>query len=405
MMAGRPPLRIGQRGKISRTYLGGGVWEAQCRYRDTDGVTRRVRRRGPADDHDRHGKLAEDALIEALADRRPPTGADEIGPDTQVMALVHAHLDRLAEDERAPATLATYKVVAGKLKAKLGGVRVAEATTARLDAALRAMRAAHGAGMARHSKTILHGGLQLAVMANVIRSNPTRDVAPIKSKRPPKRAPALTADQLVDLLAGLRTSDYCRKHDLADPFTMLVATGLRRGELLALRWSDFDETAGTLKVCGNVVRIPGEGLVRADNTKTAAGRRTIKLPSFGTEVLAARRSLPFLGEHPVIMFPSTAGTWRDPNNFGRDWRRVREDLGVPDVTTHSFRRTVITLIDDAGLTARLGADQAGHAKPSMTQDVYMTRGKVHPVIANTLDNAINDAIAARRDGQDSENRV
>ena len=85
-MAGRAPLRIGQRGKISRKHVGGSVWEARCRYRDTDGVTRQVRRRGPAAEHDRYGKLAEDVLIESLADRRPP--ADEIGPDTAVMTLV-----------------------------------------------------------------------------------------------------------------------------------------------------------------------------------------------------------------------------------------------------------------------------------------------------------------------------
>ena len=74
--------------------------EARCRYRDTDGVTRQVRRRGPADEHDRYGKLAEDVLIESLADRQPPT--DEIGPDTAVMTLVEAHLDRLAEDGARP---------------------------------------------------------------------------------------------------------------------------------------------------------------------------------------------------------------------------------------------------------------------------------------------------------------
>ena len=85
------------------------------------------------------------------------------------------------------------------------------------------------------------------------------------------------------------------------------------------------------------------------------------------------------------MFPSTAGTWRDPNNFGRDWRRVREQLGVPEVTTHSFRKTVATLIDDRGLSARIGADQLGHARPSMTQDVYMARGKVHTQVAEALD--------------------
>jgi hypothetical protein len=43
------------------------------------------------------------------------------------------------------------------------------------------------------------------------------------------------------------------------------------------------------------------------------------------------------------MFPSTAGTWRDPNNFGREWRKVRDELGVPDVTTHSFRKRLLPL--------------------------------------------------------------
>ena len=391
-MAGRPPLRIGQHGKISRRYLGNGVWEAQCRYRDTDGVTRRVRRAGPADQYDRRGKLAEDVLIEALAQRRPPSGGpDEIGLDTAVMTLVEAHLARLAEDGRAPATQATYRIVAGKLRIKLGGVRVGEATPVRIDAALRSMSNIHGPVMARQAKTILSGGLQLAVMANVLGANPVREVQPIKSKRPPKGAPALTADQLRDLLTKLRTSEYCRKHDLVGPFTLFIATGLRRGELLGLRWSDFDETAGTIAVTGKVERIAGKGLIRVEVTKTAAGRRTLALPSFAVDALRQRRSLPFLGEHPVIMFSSTAGTWRDPNNFGREWRKVRDELGVPDVTTHSFRKTLATLIDDRGLSARVGADHLGHSKVSMTQDVYMTRGKVHTQVADLLDDAISGA--------------
>jgi len=112
----------------------------------------------------------------------------------------------------------------------------------------------HGPVMARQAKTILSGGLQLAVMANVLGANPVREVQPIESKRPPKGAPALTADQLRDLLTKLRTSEYCRKHDLIGPFTLFVATGLRRGELLGLRWSDFDETEGTIAVTGKVER-------------------------------------------------------------------------------------------------------------------------------------------------------
>jgi integrase len=107
---------------------------------------------------------------------------------------------------------------------------------------------------------------------------------------------------------------------------VLIATGLRRSELLGLRWTDFDETTGTLTIPGKVVREHGSGLVPIDETKTAAGRRTIPLPRFALDVLRERRTHPYLGELTVI-FPSTAGTLRDPNNFGKQWRKVRDQLG------------------------------------------------------------------------------
>ena len=91
-----------------------------------------------------------------------------------------------------------------------------------------------------------------------------------------------------------------------------------------------------------------------------------------------------------MIFSSTAGTLRDPDNFGKQWRTARDQLGVPDVTSHSFRKTVATLIDDEGLSARIGADHLGHANVSMTQDRYMARGQVHSQVAELLDRAIND---------------
>jgi integrase len=103
-------------------------------------------------------------------------------------------------------------------------------------------------------------------VANVLAGNPVRDVAAIKSRRPPTGAPALSVEQLRELLTGLHASDYCREYDLADPFTLLIATGLRRGELLGLRWTDYDESRGTLTVCGKVVRVTGQGLIRDDAT-------------------------------------------------------------------------------------------------------------------------------------------
>ena len=128
---------------------------------------------------------------------------------------------------------------------------------------------------------------------------------------------------------------------------------------------------------GKLVRVAGEGLKWIPAAKSDAGLRTMALPRFAVDMLEKRRNLPYFGEQAMI-FPSTAGTWRDPNNFAKQWRTAREDLGVPEVTTHSFRKTVADLIDEQGLSARVGADQLGHAKPSMTQDRYMTRGPCPP---------------------------
>jgi integrase len=296
---------------------------------------------------------------------------------------------RCASRRSTFATFCRRYLFGSALNKFVGAVRVQEATPARIDAAIRSMRTAHGATMARQSKTILRGALQLAVMACVLSANPVRDVQAIKSNAQPKGATALTGEQLRELLAKLRSSACCEDHDLADPITLLIATGLRRSELLALRWVDFDAEAGTLTVTGKLVRATGHGLSRVDETKSAAGKRTLPVPQFAGDALKLRRGRPFVGELSMI-FPSTAGTWRDPNNFGKQWRTGREDLGVPDVTTHTFRKTVATLMDDAGLSPRVGADQLGHSKVSMTQDVYMAQGRLHTEVAELLDRAISD---------------
>ena len=122
--------------------------------------------------------------------------------------------------------------------------------------------------------------------------------------------------------------------------------------------------------------------------RPAGGRRTVPLLRFAIDTLQDRRSRPYLGEQTVI-FPSAAGTLRDPNNFGKQCRTVRDELGVTEVSTHSFRKTVATLIDDEGLSA-IGADQLGHSRVSMTQDRCMSRGGVHTEVADLLDRTIND---------------
>jgi integrase len=383
-MAGRPSLRIGEAGRITRTMVAPGVWVARCRFRDADGVTRKVERRGP--EGDRHGKAAEDALRAALGNRRPPAAAGGVSGETLIVELVDAYIDELVGD-RADRTIDTYRFVASKLRKYIAGVRVGEpGLTARVHAAVKSMREYHGAVMARQARTVMRGGLQLAVLADVLGGNPVQGIA-VRSKRRAKGAPALTGIQLRELVEKVQASEECRRRDLADPIVILAATGLRRSELLGLRWSDYSRRGRTITVSGKVIRAAGKGLLRVDETKTEESARTIPLPQFAADALNARRGRAIEGECAVI-FPSAIGTLRDPDNFSTAWRQVRSALGVPDVTSHSFRKTVATLIDEGGLSARVGADQLGHAKVSMTQDTYMRRGQVHSEVADLLDAAV-----------------
>ena len=391
-MAGRPSLRIGQHGKISRVDLGGGIWLARCRYRDRDGVTRRVERTTPAGVADEYGARAEAALWDAITARRPP-GTGTLTGTTPVGELLDRYIERCRTDgELAPKSVDTYEATLTTVRSRFAGIRVVEVEPGLLNEILKGIRRDHGATRERHTKVALNAVMTDAVMAGVIAANPVREIAPRrrqKSEKKVKGAPGLDVGQVRDLLRAVTSSEICRAKDLRDPVIVLAASGLRRSELLALRWDDdVDLENRTLTVAGSVVRLKGQGLVRQDTTKTGE-HRVVALPQFAVDALLSRREERHgLPNTEGVIFPSSVGSLRDPDNFGKQWREVRDALGLPDVTSHSFRKTVATLIDDNGLSARIGADQLGHARPSMTMDTYMSRGRLHTEVADVLDRAL-----------------
>jgi integrase len=81
------------------------------------------------------------------------------------------------------------------------------------------------------------------------------------------------------------------------------------------------------------------------------------------------------------VFPDPLSGWRDRSNVGKAFRRVREGSDFDWVKTHTCRKTVATLLDRSGATARMIADQLGHSRVSMTQDVYLGR---RPTNANNV---------------------
>ena len=212
--------------------------------------------------------------------------------------------------------------------------------------------------------------------------------------------------------------------DLPDLIDWMLATGCRIGEALALRYGTngdgrpiLDLDARTWEVNATVVRVPGAGLTIQPRPKTDAGWRVIALPDFAVRMLEDRRTRSLrLAGRDVVFPPPLTGALRDPSNVSGDLRQLLDSfecetctgtgsqlnddgslkMGVAGrrvpceegpwswVTSHTFRKTVATRLDEAGLTPRQVADQLGHANPSMTLDVYFGRQVVSAEAARVL---------------------
>jgi integrase len=179
----------------------------------------------------------------------------------------------------------------------------------------------------------------------------------------------------------LDADPYAVRKDLPDLARFLLGTGVRIGEAMGVTWEDVDLVNQLVHIQRTVIRVTGVGLV-SKVTKSRAGLRTLRIPVWLVAVLAARRP-----EHggPVPVFPDAGGGFRDRNNIERDFRLVRQGTRFEWVVPHTYRKTVATFLDHGGLSARVVADQLGHARISMTQDVYMGRKAVDSAAASALE--------------------
>ena len=252
----------------------------------------------------------------------------------------------------------------------LGALQLRELSVPRIDKFLKAIITANGPGAAKSSKSVLSSMLGMAVRHGALEANPVREVA--KIAQPRKKAPrALTVIESADLINRARGHASSKHLDLADLIEFMLATGMRLGEALALRPEVVDLDAAVIEIKATIVRTKGKSVHIQEWAKTDAGWRKIAIPTQAVEILTRRRADCNLAQH--VAFPSPLGRLRDVSNTTGDLRRLFDDLGYDWVTSHTFRKTVATRLDEAGLTARQIADHLGHANPSITQDVYMGR--------------------------------
>lgn len=185
--------------------------------------------------------------------------------------------------------------------------------------------------MVRHIHSTLHAALKDAVHAHVIPRNPTEGTTAPKPNYKPKRI--LTRAELDAFLAVVEQNEVWR-----DFFQTELMTGLRRGEICGLQWSDFDGDAGMLKVC-RTLHSQRKGEYTVGETKTNQGMRTIILPHSVTEILRRRKADaisqwifpdPVKPEDPV-----------DPNAAYRHMKTLFQRAGLPSIRFHDLRHPYV----------------------------------------------------------------
>ncbi len=364
----RPPIPLGTHGRIRVEQLGPKRHRARAKVRDHDGVVREIERTA------RSATAAENLVKEAVRDRGRAGHDGDITGESTVRALGElwlAEIDRsVTLGKRSPTTAQQYRYRYERhIRDGIGALRIRELSVSRLDRLVVQVQDHYGTAAAKTTRTVLSGMVGLAVRYDALDRNPVRDVGRIESAASSARA--LTVEQALELRAKIHADQRCRDWDLVDFTDFMLATGLRIGEASAVTWDGIDFDAMTVKVRGTVVRVKGAGLL-IKTPKSESGERDLELPSWAVAMLRSRQSTAAPNEWGVV-FTAPAGGLRDPSNTQADLRVVFADAGYPWVTSHVYRKTVATMMDHGGLTARQAADQLGHAKVSMTQDRYFGR--------------------------------
>ncbi len=350
-----------------------------------DGTTRVVLKRGLAS--------RRDAAAALRAEIRKTDLGEWVEPSKQ---RLDAYLAEWMQTQRlSPSTRASYlKNIRLHIDPHLGAHRVTRLTGPMIDTWMRKLEAigrADGTGglsarTVRYVFTILRSALSDAVKQGRLSVNPTdRSTPPSPAEARPPEMQAWTATELARFLRWADSYDS----DLAMCWRLLAATGMRRGEALALRWRDVDIGAARIAVRRSVGTVKhkgaGEELVEGP-TKTGQSR-VVDLDAGTVAALRAYRTARSgvssdLVRDTAVVLSNLDGTHRHPERFSRRFAgqlaRARRRLGedqLPVIRLHDLRHTHATLLLADGVPVKVVSERLGHASATITLTVYQ---HVHP---------------------------
>lgn len=208
----------------------------------------------------------------------------------------------------------------------------------------------------RNINQVISSALTFAKEQKLIISNPTDGCSLPKLEH--REMKTLTAEQLQSFLREAKESG------VYEMYYMELATGLRRGELLGLKWEDIDLENGTIRICRQVARINGE-IVEAP-LKTKNSYRTVSIGADAVGILMQQKEK----TNSEYVFPSPVGGPISPDSVLQMLHRVLKRAGLPKVRFHDLRHTFATLALQNGVDVKTVSGMLGHYSAGFTLDTY-----------------------------------
>jgi integrase len=288
---------------------------------------------------------------------------------TLTQLVVRWHEDVLKHQVQESAASNYFSVARNHVLPYLGKKKVADLTPVHVDQLLAGkLREGLSPSTVRRIRSVLAQALDQAMRWGYV----NRNVATLarSPKVPRVEGRTLTPEQarsLLDVLQGHRNEAL---------YALMLSTGLRRGEALGLKWTDFDEVEGILRVTRQLQRRE-TGLVLID-TKTALSRRSVNLAAPMAELLRVRRKEQQMeiedlygeGVFSEFIFTSAVGTPVDPRNLLREFKGLCKKAGLGDWHVHELRHSAASLMLAQGVPLQVVSRVLGHASIRMTADVY-----------------------------------
>jgi integrase len=222
--------------------------------------------------------------------------------------------------------------------------------------------------------SLLNQAFKKAVAWGLIKANPMENAQKISVKNnKSKKNKAWTKEEVNIFL------EAASKKGLVAPFLVDVVTGLRRGELLGLKWEDIDFKNKTITINGTLYRRKGEGLKYKPKTKTdSSDNRVIPIPDAIVEVLRKEKALQDKTREKLgnsynsenFVFINDKGKPIDPDYLTRKFRETVKTLNVKQINLHGLRHTAATLLMKLGVHVKIVSDILGHSRVQVTLDFY-----------------------------------